>query len=165
MANYIGETVTVFVESEEFPGRFYRHTFICKWSVHWASYFHSSAPACSWTIPVFYILSVHTVWDSLILISASGSLAIIPVDKITSFVHNLVWIEITYLFADFAFQMSNSKPASIRPHYGQRLLCCLQVCQPPNRRYIQDNHSNHRGYCTVFIGGKYRPYPFPYPAA
>jgi len=56
--------------------------------------------------------------------------------------------------------MSNSKPASIRPHYGQRLLCCLQVCQPPNRRYIQDNHSTTGGYCTVFIGGKYRSVSF-----
>jgi len=87
-----------------FRGRFYRHTFICKWSVHWASYFHSSAPGMLPEQSLYlYPVCSYGLGQSYSHFSPLGSLAIIPVDKITSFVHNLVWIEITYLFADFAF--------------------------------------------------------------
>jgi len=71
MANYIGETVTVFVESGGISGAGFTGILLFVNEVYIELLISIALPpACSLNNPCIYILSVHTVWDSLILISA-----------------------------------------------------------------------------------------------
>jgi len=91
MANYIGETVTVFVESGGISGAgftgillFVNEVYI-ELLISIALPRHAPEQSC-----ILYPVCSYGLGQSYSHFSPLGSLAIIPVDKITSFVHNLV---------------------------------------------------------------------------
>jgi len=92
MANYIGETVTVFVESGGISGAGFTGILLFVNEVYIELLISIALPpACSLNNPcILYPVCSYGLGQSYSHFSPLGSLAIIPVDKITSFVHNLV---------------------------------------------------------------------------